>query len=67
MEEIVTTPPNVVTTEWVSKLTGFSTQTVCRLARQRKIPGAYKAFNSKGSDWKFQRNDVMRWFRSIKS
>jgi len=58
--------PNVVTAEWVSELTGFEYQTVLRLARRHKIPGAYKIKPGR-FHWKFRKDIVLQWFESIQS
>jgi predicted DNA-binding transcriptional regulator AlpA len=62
----VKTNPNIVTAEWVSELTGFEYQTICRMARKRKIPGAYKIKPGR-FHWKFKRDRVLQWFESIQS
>jgi hypothetical protein len=52
----------IVDSIWLAERTGWSVSTICRLARERKIPGAFRACRGKGSRWRFRRVPVEEWF-----
>jgi hypothetical protein len=50
--------------DWFHRLTGWSHDKISRLARQKAIPGAFKALPSKGSVWCFRKAKVIAWLES---
>jgi excisionase family DNA binding protein len=49
----------VLTTREAASFLKVHEKTLCRLARQGKIPG-----NKIGGEWRFMKNDLVRWIQS---
>jgi excisionase family DNA binding protein len=49
----------VLTTREAAIFLRVHEKTLCRLARQGKIPG-----NKVGGEWRFMRNDLVRWIQN---
>ena len=53
-------PPEILTTEEAARLIRRHPKTLCKWARQGKVPGAVRDFG----DWRFSRTELMRKFGS---
>lgn len=51
---------------WVGAQTGWSHDKIARLARLRRIPGAFQAMpGRRGATWSFRKEKVLHWLRSL--
>jgi hypothetical protein len=60
------TEPILADMAWFTKLTGWDHHKVSRLARQGRIPGAFKTSpGTRGERWSFRKSSVMKWLDGL--
>jgi hypothetical protein len=54
--------------QWLAKLTGWTSDKIARLARQKVIPGAFQAVpGTRGATWSFRKSRTIAWLESLEN